>query len=138
MDERAQRYGLDRELGYADEHRVQWRPLCVAMLRWVEVYQAEGEQWEEALERVCRAAVRAWLSRPGRDRWLIEHRHPLERMVNDLDWVAGELKLKRHRKAPQAGAEQPRCPDCRYPAGKGHDHTCPAVRFAKQRSQEAA
>lgn len=137
VEERARAYGLDPALGYADEHRVQWRPLCVAVLRWVEVYQAEGEQWADALERVCRAAVRAWLSRPGRDRWLIEHRHPLERMATDLDWVAGEMKLKR-KAAPKVSDQEQRCQDCKYPASKGHDHTCPAVRFAKHRAQEAA
>lgn len=124
VDERARAYGLDAALGYADEHRVQWRPLCVAVLRWVEVYQAEGEQWADALERVCRAAVRAWLSRPGRDRWLIEHRHPLERMATDLDWVAGEMKLKRHKAAApktEASGERP-CEYCNV-AGR-HTKDC--------------
>lgn len=138
VEERARAYGLDPALGYADEHRVQWRPLCVAVLRWVEVYQAEGEQWADALERVCRAAVRAWLLRPGRDRWLIEHRHPLERMATDLDWVAGEMKLKRHKPTPKPTEHEQRCAECHYPAGKGHDRSCPVPRWEKQRAQEAA
>jgi hypothetical protein len=84
-----------------------WPALEARFVLLAQLAQRDGETVEFALERVVRVGLGQWFARPGHNDFLVRQRHPLDRLVDDLDWLTGELRLtaRREAKAPQ-GPEQ--------------------------------
>ncbi len=103
---RERRHHIPADFGYRDVHLVDWEALAGWLERLVELAQRPGEDWWEALERLCERVFAVWLARNGNGEstWLRDAKHPLERVLRDLDWIAGELKLAKLGAARQETA----------------------------------
>jgi hypothetical protein len=86
-----------------------WPALEARFVLLAQLAQRDGETVELALERVVRVGLGQWFARPGHNDFLVRQRHPLDRLVDDLDWLTGELRLasRREAKAPQGPEQSP-------------------------------
>ena len=104
---RERRHHIPADLGYRDAHLADWQAIGEWLQRIVSLAQRPGEDWGEALERVCERVFAVWLARNGNgdSTWLRDAKHPLERVVRDLDWIAGELRLTLRRGPSNDGGQ---------------------------------
>jgi hypothetical protein len=89
--------------------------------------QRAGESASDALARVVPAALEHWMrQRRGREDYLVRERHPLHELARDLDWLVGEMLVRR---AAQRVAPPPvqQCSACGAPHGSEHARWCQAA-----------
>ena len=123
---REYRHHIPAAFGYRDAHLVDWQALSEWLQRIVSLAQRPGEEWGEALERVCERVFAVWLARNGNgdSTWLRDAKHPLARVVRDLDWIAGELRLTRAASNRSADHDAGAWECCREPRSGPHGRSC--------------
>lgn len=148
--ERELKHKIPATVGWGQQRRLseqEWCALAQRILLLAQKSQRAVEPIEVAIERAAGVALRYWVrERRGNRDFLVTERHPLWRLLQDLDDVTAVAaeRLRQpvaevasepgpSRVEPRAARDVSHCDDCGYATTLGHANSC-----AKSRSKVAA